>query len=81
MAVIERARAILAALEHDELARGGRPSVSGTPGEPQRQLGLFQNAAPEADRMRERIAAIDIDRLTPLDALTLLAALKNEASE
>jgi DNA mismatch repair protein MutS len=80
-AVIERARAILAALEHDELARGGRPSVSGTPGEPQRQLGLFQTPAPAADRLRERLAAIDVNRLTPLEALTLLAELKNEASE
>src|SRR5215204_5984337 len=44
-AVITRARAILEALEHDELTRGGRPSISGTPAEPQKQLGLFQMAA------------------------------------
>jgi len=75
--VIERAREILAALERDELTRGGRPSVSGTPSEPQRQLGLFQSAPPD-DRLRERIAAIDIDQMTPLEALTLLAELKKE---
>ena len=80
--VIERARAILAALERDELTRGGRPSVSGTPVEPQQQMGLFQ-APPgenveEAGRLREKIAAIDVDRLTPMDALTLLAELKKE---
>ena len=45
--VIDRAREILGALERDELTRGGRPSVSGTPSDPQRQLGLFQ--APAAD--------------------------------
>ncbi|MGH9142475.1 MAG: DNA mismatch repair protein MutS, partial [Vicinamibacterales bacterium] len=39
--VIARAREILGALERDELTRGGRPSVSGTPSDPQRQLGLF----------------------------------------
>src|SRR5438128_7516987 len=58
--VIDRAREILSALERDELSRGGRPSVSGTPSEPQRQLGLFQAAAPD-DRLRERIAALDVD--------------------
>ena len=77
--VIDRAREILGALERDELARGGRPSVSGTPSEPQRQLGLFQPAAqPAHDRLRDRLAAVDLDRMTPLDALALLAKLKEE---
>ncbi|HEV3059499.1 MAG TPA: DNA mismatch repair protein MutS [Vicinamibacterales bacterium] len=74
--VIARAREILAALERDELTRGGRPSLSGTPTEPQRQLGLFQSSAPPDDRLRERLADVDVDRLTPLEALTLLAELK-----
>jgi DNA mismatch repair protein MutS len=76
--VVERAREILAALERDELTRGGRPSVSGTPGEPQQQLGLFQTT-PADDRLRERIASLDVDRMTPLEALTLLSELKREA--
>jgi DNA mismatch repair protein MutS len=76
-AVIDRARAILAALERDELTRGGRPSVSGTPAEPQRQLGLFQPAA-EPDAVRQRLAGVDVDRMTPLEALALLAELKKE---
>ena len=75
--VIDRAREILAALEHDELARGGRPSVSGTPSDPQRQLGLFVSAVPD-DRLRDKIAALDVDRLTPLEALTILAELKKD---
>jgi DNA mismatch repair protein MutS len=75
--VIARAREILAALERDELTRGGRPSVSGTPSEPQRQLGLFQPAAPADDGVREKLAAVDVDRMTPIEALTLLAELKN----
>ncbi|MGE4053309.1 MAG: DNA mismatch repair protein MutS [Vicinamibacterales bacterium] len=76
--VVDRAREILTALERDELARGGRPSVSGTAGDPQRQLGLFQTPPPD-DRLHDRLAAVDIDRLTPLEALTLLAELKNDA--
>src|SRR5262249_35310620 len=76
--VIERARAILSALERDELSRGGRPSLSGTPTEPQRQLGLFQTPAAD-DPLRQRLSEVDVDRMTPLEALTFLAALKQEA--
>ena len=78
-AVIDRAREILGALERDELARGGRPSVSGTPSDPQRQLALFQPAAAvNNDSLREKLAAVDVDRMTPLDALKLVADLKAE---
>jgi len=77
-AVIDRAREILGALERDELTRGGRPSVSGTATDPQRQLGLFQSQ-PADDRLRERLSAVDVDRMTPIEALSLLAELKKEA--
>jgi DNA mismatch repair protein MutS len=77
MTVVERARAILAALERDELTRGGRPSVSATPAEPQRQLGLFQAPQPD-DRLRQKLAALDLERMTPLEALTVLAALQKD---
>jgi DNA mismatch repair protein MutS len=76
--VIARAREILGALERDELTRGGRPSVSGTATDPQRQLGLFQSV-PADDRLRERLTAVDVDRITPLEALGLLAELKKAA--
>ena len=75
--VIGRAKEILAALERDELARGGRPAISGAPVVPQQQLGLFQSAADDA--LRERLRAIDVDATTPLQALTLLADLKRDA--
>jgi hypothetical protein len=53
--------------------------VSGTGSDPQRQLGLFQPALPAVDDpLRERLAAADLDRMTPLDALTFLATLKND---
>ena len=80
-AVVDRAREILSALERDELTRGGRPSVTGTPSGPQRQLGLFQSAAPADTRLREKLAALDVDRITPLGALALLAELKKETAE
>jgi DNA mismatch repair protein MutS len=79
--VVDRAREILGALERDELTRGGRPSVSGTPSEPQRQLGLFQAVPAPDDRFRAALTALDVDRMTPLEALTTLAKLKKEAEE
>ncbi len=82
--VIARARAILGALEQDELRRGGRPSISGTPAEPQRQLGLFQAGAGPVDEaaigIAERLRQIDTDAITPLQALTLLTELKKDAA-
>ncbi|MEQ1869736.1 MAG: DNA mismatch repair protein MutS [Vicinamibacterales bacterium] len=77
--VVHRAKEILNALEHDELTRGGRPSVSGTPTEPQQQLGLFQQPGPADDPLRQRLAAIETNAMTPLEALTLLAELAREA--
>ena len=50
------------------------------PGEPQRQLGLFQAPpVPAADALRERLESLDLDRMTPLEALSKLAELKKEA--
>jgi DNA mismatch repair protein MutS len=78
--VVSRAREILTALEQDELARGGRPSVTHTASEPPlQQPGLFQAPASGEERLTNRLKDIDIDRLTPLDALTLLAQLKKDA--
>jgi DNA mismatch repair protein MutS len=81
-AVVERAVEILRSLEQDEVQRGGRPSLTGAPAAAQRQLGLFQappaaQSHPALDRLRH----LDIERMTPLEALALLADLKREAEE
>jgi len=78
-AVVSRAREILAGLERDELSRGGRPSLSGAPGDRQQQMGLFAAPAEREDPLRARLRELDIDRLTPLQALTLLSDLKDQA--
>jgi DNA mismatch repair protein MutS len=79
--VLARARAILTALEHDELSRGGRPSPSGAPPVPQQQMGLFERVGSEADeKVKERIREIDLNRTTPLEALQILAELKKDLS-
>jgi len=80
-AVVARAREILTGLERDELSRGGRPSLSGTPSASQQQLGLFVAPTGADDPVRRRLREIDIDNLTPRQALTLLADLKDEAGD
>jgi DNA mismatch repair protein MutS len=80
-AVVSRAREILAGLERDELSRGGRPSLSGAAADSQQQLGLFASPASQNDPLRIKLRALDINQLTPLRALGLLAELKDEAGE
>ncbi len=79
--VVARAKEILIGLERDELSRGGRPTLSGTAGDPQtNQLGLFANTtdAPRADpnAIARRLNEIDVDEITPRQALELVAELK-----
>ena len=81
-ATVARARSILAGLEGDELSRGGRPSFSDAASEPAGQLGLFQQAPPSVHRdVAERITALDLDRLTPLEALVILGELKEALAD
>ena len=75
--VVRRAGEILRSLEQDELQRGGRPSLTGQPAVEQRQLGLFQPAGDHP--VVERLRHADVERLTPIEALNLLAELKREA--
>jgi DNA mismatch repair protein MutS len=75
--VVRRAAEILKALEQDELRRGGRPSLSGAPLPDQKQLGLFAPAS-EAHPVVDKLRHLDVDHLTPIEALNLLASLKRE---
>jgi DNA mismatch repair protein MutS len=75
--VLKRARAVLALLEGDLLVPRlrGEVTVSPTRG-PTEQLGLFSGTPhPILDRLR----GVDINTLTPLDALTLLGSLADSA--
>ena len=74
--IIERARHILHNLEANELTDAGQPrlAVDDAGG----QLALF---AATDDRLRRDLAAIDVDRLTPVDALTRLHELVERAKQ
>ncbi|MGD9765149.1 MAG: DNA mismatch repair protein MutS [Candidatus Binatia bacterium] len=75
-AIIERARHILKNLERNELTDAGLPRLAHADGAADPQLALF--AGPD-DRLRQDLAAIDVDRLAPLDALTRLHELVQRA--
>ena len=79
--VIDRARTVLAVLEGEHLAgasHAAKPGVAaaGRTAGSTDQLGLFASArSPVLDKLR----ALDVNATTPLEALTLLASLANEA--
>jgi DNA mismatch repair protein MutS len=76
-AVVGRAAEILKSLEQDELERGGRPSLSSAPARDQHQLPLFHSPA-DGHPVVERLRALDVERLTPIEALNVLAELKKD---
>ena len=78
--VVTRARDILNGLERDELSRGGRPSMSAAGNAAQGQMGLFHVPADD-DAVRRRLRSLDVNEITPMQALALLAELKNQADE
>jgi DNA mismatch repair protein MutS len=65
--VVTRARALLARLERSEGTEGGR-----TPPPPGGQLGLFPTAD---EQLRREIAGLDPERMTPMEAIAVLAGL------
>jgi DNA mismatch repair protein MutS len=85
--VLARAKAILASLEAGAaLPSGGYASVRGKAKGGGAQLDLFAGAGEKAeaavpDAVVEMLKAVEIDRLTPLEALTLLAKVKGLMEE
>ncbi|MDX9710185.1 MAG: DNA mismatch repair protein MutS [Trichloromonas sp.] len=75
--VIERAREVLKNLESGEFEGEGEPRLARGKGRkkavPSPQLSLFESAA---DPLRQRLAELDVQCLTPLQALNLLDELK-----
>ncbi|MEE2830202.1 MAG: DNA mismatch repair protein MutS, partial [Myxococcota bacterium] len=79
-AVLERAREVLANLELDSEDSVGRPRLardrSETGGTPAGQLSLF---AGREGALRDELVALDLDQLTPIEALNVLADLQRKA--
>ncbi len=79
-AVIDRARRVLALLEGEHLAEGlNAPRDAGVAGRPAvapDQLGLFASGP---HPLVERVAALDVNAMTPLQAIAELASLVEDA--
>ena len=77
--VIERAKEILAGLEGDASERATL-SDTAAPSEMsgQIQMGLFSSAE---RKIRDELRRLDVTRMTPLEALNLIARLSDEARE
>lgn len=80
--VLARARAILGSLERGTASPAGGGEGKTVQGKKRPQLDLFgagAAAAPAPSPALEMIRALDLDRMTPLEALTTLAKLKDLA--
>jgi DNA mismatch repair protein MutS len=75
--VVERAREVLA--EHEEAEQRLTDQLAGDELQPRRpaQLTIF---TPLSHHIVERVRELDLDRLTPLEALNLLAELKKQVN-
>ncbi|MGA7993201.1 MAG: DNA mismatch repair protein MutS, partial [Thermoanaerobaculia bacterium] len=75
--VLERAREILGNLERQQLDVGGRPRLAehaGAPAPKNTQLDLFRG---QGELVLDTIGKADVDHMTPLAALQLLATLQH----
>ena len=81
-AVIRRAREVLENLEVGEFTKEGLPRLarSHTPGlaEPGAQMSLFVPKDPVLEKLRARLQELDTDRLTPMEAIRILAELRSK---
>jgi DNA mismatch repair protein MutS len=73
--VVSRAREILLTLEGEHRMVPGPPPATRDPG----QLALFGDA--KQDPMMEELQLLDVNSLTPLEALNRLADFKRRAGE
>ncbi|HUI24710.1 MAG TPA: DNA mismatch repair protein MutS [Candidatus Kryptonia bacterium] len=80
-AVIGRAKEILRNLEQGELTDAGVPRLAQHNGVATDQLPLFGGSPAPRDHLRDELSQIDVDRLTPLDALTRLNDLVRRARD
>jgi len=81
---VSRAKTILRGLEHDELSRDGRPAFTvGTEEAANKtnQMGLFRAPVSVESEIGNQLKAIDVEQITPLDAITLLARLKKKLED
>ncbi len=78
--VLERAREVLANLERDAEDEVGRPRMARSKTRPEPATGQLTLFGDRSRLLREELLGIDVDQLTPLEALNILADLKAKAA-
>ena len=77
--VLARARELLATLEADSRDSMDSPRLAKHKGDPPVQSGQMTLFGDRAGLLREELLALDLDRLSPLEALNLLSELQDKA--
>jgi DNA mismatch repair protein MutS len=75
ISLVNRAGQLLAALEKKQAGENGLPNIAETPG---MQLTIFDTHTEVFDEIRKMLTAIDINSLTPVDALVALNEIKKK---
>jgi len=79
--VIARSKQILANLERVGHDKAGRPKIAGPEAAlSDSQMDIFAATPPDED-LREELISLDLDNMTPMEALRMLNDLKNRATE
>jgi DNA mismatch repair protein MutS len=78
-AVVVRAQEILANLERTEFDREGRPRIARSEADPPARAGQLALFSGEEEALLEDLRKVDVERLTPLSALALLAELQKRS--
>ncbi len=81
--VVERAREILRNLEHTEFTETGEPALSSSsqPTGRKAQFSLPNLFKPAEDPLRKALHRVDVNRITPIEALNILERLKQLADD
>jgi len=77
--VLARARELLATLEADSRDSMDSPRLAKHKGDPPLQSGQMTLFGDRAGLLRDELLALDLDRLSPLEALNLLSELQDKA--
>lgn len=76
--VVERAKELLHNIEKGELNSQGQPKIAPKKTSPKKQPGQLNLFAPEEDPLRKKLKHLELNTLSPLEALNLLYELKND---
>lgn len=78
--IISRAQEVLKDLENANYAEDGRPKIGASAQQHPKSAGQLDLFAPPDDRIKQEIEKLDVDNLTPIEALVKLKEIKEKYS-